>query len=319
MVDRADIRDVPVFDPVAAYPEIGRLRGAVAARDWPEVSGFLLRQQDDHDRSFLISYVTESAGVETFLETMTHRSTTSLAHVLLANRYITLAWDARTSKRAKYVSGEQFATMHNYLRKAERILIDVTANEPGNVLAWEARLTTARGLELGQSEARRRYDRLAAHNPHHFPAQQRLLQQLCPKWSGSWDAMHGFARDCLRGAPRGGYQGVLAAQGHLEHWLELTGAERAAYLRQPRVFQEIVEAAQSSVLHPSFRPRYGWVSAHGEFALIFGLAGEHTRAAVHFRALRGFAAERPWSYLGDKTEMFVKYRDLALAAAGRQS
>jgi hypothetical protein len=71
--------------------------------------------------------------------------------------------------------------------------------------------------------------------------------------------MHGFARDCLPNAPLGGYQAVLVAEGHLERWLDLTANERDEnYLRQPDVLQEIIEAAQASVLHPILAALTWW-------------------------------------------------------------
>ncbi|GAA1897419.1 hypothetical protein [Asanoa iriomotensis] len=65
----------------------------------------------------------------------------------------------------------------------------------GDNADWTARLTTARGLEMGQAEARRRYDRLAALDPHHLPGQRQLLQQLCAKWGWSLEDMHAFATE----------------------------------------------------------------------------------------------------------------------------
>ncbi|GII23813.1 hypothetical protein [Planosporangium mesophilum] len=307
----------PNFDPAAASPELARLRNAVAARDWPTISTVFARVDQVTDATLYNSavwIVAEQTGMEPFLEDLAARETPStLARTLLACRLIEIGWGIRSNARAPHVSREQFAEFHEYLRRAERILIDVTALQPENLAAWSLRLTTARGLELGQAEARRRYDRAAAHDPNNLPAQRQLLQQLCPKWSGSWEEMHAFANGCMLNAPEGALNAVLVAEGHLERWLDLGRAEGAKYLNQPQVQQELVAAATRSVLHPSFQPRYGWVLAHSTFAMVFSLAGRHQHAAVHFRALGNLASESPWTYLGDPAQAFQRHRAEALA------
>lgn len=147
-------------------------------------------------------------------------------------------------------------------------------------------------------------------------AQSRLLQQLCPKWSGSWEAVHAFGRECMLSAEPGGLGAVIAAVGHLERWLDLGGgSEGEHYLRRPEVHQEIVEAAGRSVLHPSYRPGYKWLYAHSVFAMALSLIGDHYRAAPHFRALGNRASKYPWAYLNDPAGEFVRHRTAALGRA----
>jgi hypothetical protein len=307
----------PEFDPAAVFPEIAQLRVAVSARNWSAVSSFFAGLADENDRSFAVGVVGKVGGAENGLQEVVARGAPStLPSVLLASRYIDLGWKTRTARSARLVSRKRFAVFHDHLRRAERLLIDVTAREPHNAMAWAERLLTARGLELGQSEARRRYDRLAEHHPHHFMAQSRLLQQLCPKWGGTWEEMHAFARACMLAAPPGSLSPVLVAEGHLERWLHLggTGTQKAKrYMRrQPQVREEIVEAAHRSVLDPAFRSRYGWRSAHNVFAAAFSLMGERKRAAVHFRSLGNVASDHPWYYFADKSAAFRVNRTIAL-------
>jgi hypothetical protein len=304
----------PVFDPVAAYPEMGRLRAATAAGDWREVSSFFAWLTDENGRSLAVKIVREVAGVEEFLQrVVAHDPTAPLPCVLLAARQITLAWQARTDRRAQHVRPEQFRRFHDHLRRAEQLLIDVTARNPSVVQAWYLRLTTARGLELGQSEARRRYDRLAAVHPHHLDAQGQLLQQLCPKWGGSWDAVHAFAQECMRAAPDGSLAGSLVAEAHVERMIGIgTDGPGVKHLRQPAVSQELIEAAHRSVLHPAFRPGYGWVGAHSAFSFVFSLLGDHRRAAVSFRVLGDLPSTYPWNYLPNAEATYRHHRRLAM-------
>lgn len=308
------IAPAPVFDPAAAYPEAGVLRSAAEAGDWPTVSGFFTRFTEPDEHSFGIGTTMSVPAAEPMLRAVVEREPRSeLARVLLAAQFIQRGWTIRGSGRATGVSREQFAAMHEHLRRAEQLLIDVTAREPANAAAWWLRLTTARGLELGQSEARRRYDRLTVHHPGFLAAQRNLLQQLCPKWGGSWEAAHAFVRECTTAARPGDPQGVLVPELHLERWLELKADAGGDYLRQPGVREEITAAASASVLHPAYRSRFGRVAAHSTFAMAFSLIGDLPRAAVHFRALGGRASEAPWHYLPDPVAAHARHRDRALA------
>ncbi|MFF4537392.1 hypothetical protein [Streptomyces aureus] len=310
----------PDFELASAYPETGWLRQAAEARDWAAIRTYFDKLPYETDRSVLIRAVADVPGVEDFLrEVVAAVPDDVLALTMLGSREVAIGWSIRTAARAEHVSRDQFRQMHEHLRVGEQALIRATALDPSFHSAWAERLNTARGLQLGQNEARRRYDRLAAHHPHHFTGQARLLQQLCPKWGGSWEAAHGFARACLLSAPAGALSGGLVAEAHMEHWLDLPadGNARAAYLRQPHVHAEVVEAAERSVLHPDHRPGYGWVSVQGEFAAFFSLVGDTARAAPHFRALGNLASEYPWGYLGNAREQYVRHRAAALGRAGR--
>ncbi|MGW4523636.1 hypothetical protein [Amycolatopsis sp. NPDC004378] len=304
------LASAPVFDPAAAYPEAGVLRSAAEAGDWPTVSGFFARFTEPDERSFGVSITMAVPAAEPMLRAVVEREPrATLARVLLAAQLVQRGWTIRGSGRASGVSREQFAALHDHLRQAEQLLIDVTAREPENETAWWLRLTTARGLGLGQSEARRRYDRLTAHHPGFLAAQRNLLQQVCPKWGGSWEAAHAFVRECTTAARPGGPQGVLVP----ELYLELGAKAGDDYLRQPAVREEIIAAASASVLHPAYRSRFGWVAGHSTFAMAFSLIGDLPRAAVHFRALDGHASELPWQYLPDPVAAHAQHRARALA------
>jgi hypothetical protein len=309
----------PSLDPVAAHPELAELTGALAAGDWPRVSAFFAQRPDPNAQIFLARTVADTAGVEAFLERAVADGGGMLAQALLGARHINIGWDIRTGARAQYVTESQWQGFRKHLVAAERLLIEVTAHEPGNAAAWAMRLHTATGLSLGQSEAHRRYRELARHHPHAFLAQTRMIQQLCPKWGGTWDGMHAFARECLHKSPAGSLDGAVVAEGHLEQWLELQGGTAGAkYLAQPQVLAELTEAAARSVLHPEFRRGYGWVVAHGYFAMAFSLAGAYDLAAPHFQQLGNLLTEQPWAYLGDPAAEFTKHRAKALARGGRK-
>lgn len=295
-------------------PPLAGLKAAVLNNDWSTTEAYFGSLDHEDDRAVASGVVIGIGASEPFLEqVVAQHPESALARTLLAGRYIITGWDIRSAARAKDVSRDQFRQFHDWLRRAERLLIDVCAEHPTYAMAWANRLITARGLELGHSEARRRYDRLAEHHPHHIYGQILLLQQLCPKWGGSWEAAHGFARACLESAPAGSHAGRLVAEVHAEHWLDRAQDGDTGYLKSAEVRDELLAAAAVSVQHPDYRPGFHWVTDHNEFAGVLSMGGHHREAAPFFRALGNKAAESPWQYFGDPAAQFTKHRKTALA------
>lgn len=307
----------PVFDPAAACPEVGHVRAGMAARDWSGVSA-LLNRLEPAARTGMVRLVADLPDVADFLRHVVARNPDdTLAASMLGAHLIKAGWNVRTAMRAKYVSREQFAAFHQMLGQAEQILIDAAARNPLEASVWVNRLISARGLELGISEVRRRYDQLARIDPHHLSGQQQVLQSLCPKWSGSWEQVHGFARECMLAAPEGSLNAVLVVEGHLERWLDAEGGDAGErYLNSAHARTEVYEAAHRSVWHRAFRRGYGWVGVQNTFAMVFSLMGDEPAAASQFAALGHLGTERPWDYLGDPGREIVKRRARAFAKAG---
>ncbi len=308
----------PVFDLVAAYPEMGRLQAALRARDWAGVRAVAGAAGEPAGRTMLIRYAGDTPGIEQFLRDVLDRDPgDAVAAAMLGGHLINAGWEVRTAARAPYVSQEQFRVFHDHLRRAEQVLIDGAARNPSDVSIWTQRLISARGLQLGLSEVRRRYDRLAAYDPHHLPAQSQLLQSLCPKWGGTWEQVHTFAHECMLAAPKGAPNAVLVVTGHIERWLEEGGDHAAVrYLASPFARNQIYEAATRSVWDPGFRHCYGWVWVRSSFAMVFSLLGDEAAAAGQFAALGHLASEDPWDYLGNPAEQITTRRARAYARAG---
>ncbi len=304
-----------VLDRAAAYPETAVLTAALARRDWPACRA-LLDSAAPMERTGLIQAVAEEKDLEGFLrEVLRGDPADGAASALLGNHLIKVGWEIRTSARAEYVSQEQFAAFHEWLSKAEQVLIDGAAYRPADPAIWAARLISARGLQLGLAETRRRYDRLVAADPNHLPGQLSFLQTLCPKWNGTWEQLHEFARDAAAAAPPGSPHGILVAQAHIEHIFEAGGAETMMrYLAAEPVRAEIYEAARRSIWHPEFRHGYGWLEALSTFALVFTLLDDQRSTAAAFTALGDLATETPWSYVDN--DVVSQIRDARTWAFG---
>ncbi|MEU9004607.1 hypothetical protein [Streptomyces sp. NPDC048551] len=310
----------PLLDPTEHFPALAALRSAVRLKDAAAVAAAYEALPDEDDRALACWTVAKTPDAEAFLRDHTGRHPGDpLFATLLATALVHRGWEIRSAARAQHVSRQQFDSFHAHLRRAEVLLIDVCAAHPDFGAAWSLRLTTARGLELGQGEAMRRYERLTEHHPHHFSGQAQLLQQLCPKWGGGWEEAQGFARVCARAAPEGSPNGALVAEVQMERYLELCqdhGKSAAeTYLRAPEQHTALQEAAARSVLHPAARPdAFRTVNAHNDFAAVHSAAGRHAEAAPHFRALGDRACDYPWGYLnGDHAAAFARHRKTALA------
>ncbi|SDZ48744.1 hypothetical protein SAMN05421684_5635 [Asanoa ishikariensis] len=295
---------------------------AAKAGDWQGVEDGFRELTDPalHQKAIsLVGRLLDRAVVE---EAASADPTSALAGTLLAWRLVDDGWEIRTGAWGQHVSQEQWQGFHEHLHRAEQILIQVTARHPGYTSAWTERLHTARGLSLGQTEARRRYGKIV---PHFFPAQQAMVQQLCPKWGGSFEAMHAFAVECTKASAPGSVNGAVVALAHVEHLLLVIRDESSragvAYMKRAQVQQELHWAAEHSVLNPAFEPAPDWVGAHSAFAMAFSMADNFSAAAKHYDALvtgGNLADQRPWEYLGeDYVDEFVSLRELAFKKGSR--
>jgi hypothetical protein len=269
-------------------------------------------------RTMLVRFAGDIDGIEDLLAgVLATDPEDAAASALLGSHLAGAAWKIRTAQRAEHVSQDQFRRFHAGLRRAEQVLIDGAARHPADPAIWTQRLMTARGLGLGLSEVQRRYDRVAAVDPHHLHAQTHLLQSLCPKWSGTFEQVHAFARDRMLAAPKGAPNAVLVVQGHLEHWGELPSGQDRDYLAGPAVRNEIYEAATRSVWDPGFTHGPGWVMVRNTFALVFSLMSDERAAAAQFQAVGPHDGASPWNqFFGDAAAEFVQRRNRAYAKAG---
>jgi hypothetical protein len=298
--------------PGAAYPAIDELRSMVQFGRLDD-AGTLLAGREPAERTTLIAYGSGGyggaaasggdIGIRRALQAVLAADPQdTFAAILLGGNLVDQAWKARD------------AEFRETLCEAERLLTDAVTGGPPDCAGWVFRLTTARGLSLGQAEARRRYDRLAEIDPHHLPGQAMLLQQLLPTWGGSFDAAHAFARSAMLAAPEGAPNAVLVVDAHLEQVGTLAAKAWARHLSERRVREQIREAAARSVEHPDFRQTADWVRVRSTFAMMLSLIGDHPAAARQFDAVGTLVSRPVWGRLGDPVTVFRTHRDRALRA-----
>jgi hypothetical protein len=304
------------FDSLDSVEEFASLTDALNDGDWTAAEAALAALPPDA-AAYAISLIGGRAGSEKLLEQAVAESPRSAcARTTLAVRYIAIGWMIRTGARAENVSAEQFEGFRAWLVAAEQLLIDACALDPDYAPAWGARVLTARALEVGQAEARRRFERVRAQSPHDLPAQIHLFEYLLPKWAGSNEQAEEFSHAEARAAP-GSHSGALVALYHLERWLELDGDEPGRqYMRDPAVVDDLREAARISVLHEDYVGGPLAMQAHSMFAMAFWLSDQREEAAVHFRALDSHATDLPWTYAFDEASGVAGVRDAVLGGRG---
>jgi hypothetical protein len=310
----------PVTDLTEDFAELADLRRRAVGGDLVGALADLTSLRANHadDLSLASLVLAETDGIDAPLDQLlAEQPADREARSLWAHRAIVTGWAIRTGRQAEDVSEQQFTAFHERLRAAEQALIRLCAEDPADAHAWSLRLVTARGLELGLGESRRRYDRLRAVDPHHVVGQRAFLQVLCPKWGGDWDQVFALAREVSSAARPGSLETTLVVNAHLERWLEEQGGGDRGYLVRPEVLSEIERAADRFLAAPC-PSAFGWVVPHTELAVLFGVAGRRDRSAAHFRALGPALAETPWAYASAHHELLEGIRGAALAVGGRR-
>ncbi|MER5639076.1 hypothetical protein ABT095_19175 [Kitasatospora sp. NPDC002227] len=291
-------------------PELTVLRGAVTGKNWGGVAAVLgpVRERGDHNRLVWLIGCIDELGGDFLLEIGRTRAEDPLARTVCGARHVTWAWEARSSARAAQVSREQFDLFHQRLHLAEEHLYAAVELDPDSAAPWSYLVTTSRGLEHGHDVTRRRFEAGHRRAPGEPQIHEAMLQQVCAKWSGSHEQMHGFAREALAQAPAGSNLGALTATAHIERWLDLPRGEDTAYMARPEVAEELRQAAARSVLHPDYAPTESPYPALNAFAMAFWLAGDQVSARKMFERIGDHATASPWDYYGDPAGMFVNAR-----------
>ncbi|MEU4618386.1 DUF4034 domain-containing protein [Actinoplanes sp. NPDC023801] len=304
----------PVIDPTHGDPRARALMNALAVQDRNTVRACLADVHDPDARAFLISLAADVPGVQDWIPRWVEEEPDSTLPLLLRGCHaVWWAWEARGAAYAKHTSQEQFDEFFRRLRLAENCLDEVTRRTPEDTTAWAFLTASARGRQIGPEEAAARFDAVVKYAPEHVMAHEQRLQYLCAKWSGSHEEMFAFARESASKATPGSQVHNIVAAAHIEYWLRLPSGEDQEHMRHPQVRQELIAAANQSVLHPSFRFVPGWPSRANTFAMALHMSGEFGWAARVFDVVGDHVTDWPWSYRGNAAKRFVSARKDAYA------
>lgn len=297
-------------------PELVRLLEVAQSRDWPRLREGLARYTGDQLTSLLGNVCADSPDIGQWIpETLADERDDALAMAVLGSQTIYAAWEVRTGKRAQHVSQDQFARFHEILRDAEEYLYTSVELDPASVAPWYSLMTSGRGLQVGLDLVKRRFEAAVDRCPGHLGVHRQMLEFLQPKWFGTWELMHEFVSDSLRG-PHGELLGELATLAHLARWQDLKGGDAGKqYLSQSHVRAELLEAARRTLHTPgAISPRRTYITANS-FAMALNLAGLHTEARAAFDLTEGVVTRHPWSMLkGEPLNSYIKRREASCTA-----
>jgi hypothetical protein len=298
-------------------PLLAELLAVVPLADWSAIRALLAKHDArSQDITCLIWNVCKQAtdALSDWLPAaLEAEQDDSLALAVLASLKINQGWEVRTGSRAQHVSKSQFETFHSLLGEAQDLLYRASEIDNASVVPWYLLLDLCLGLNPGVDVSERRFEAVNSRCPGNVYSNRTMFNILCRKWYGSHDAMHTFARDALRG-PHALLLGELTAHAHVERWLDISDKDgRVAYMHQPEVRAELLEAAELSILQPDYAfPRNPYYAAN-MFAMAFGLAGMWQEAFEAFKATDGVVAGR-WVYINgkDPAKPYDAWRDFVI-------
>lgn len=274
------------------------------AGDWQAVKAGLtfFDLGRDHD---VLRQLADCSGVEDWIgraveEDKEHRAT---ALLISGARHIAWGWEARTAKRAKDVTREQWRVFHERLHIAEEQLFEAAELRPEWVTPWRQLVTSGRGMSLGLAVNETRLDAALRRDPLDLETHTEWLSQLQPRWGGEPGQAMAFARDALGRAPQGHRLGCVIAMAHIEDWVE---SDSGDCLETPEIQAELRAAADHSILHPAYERRPGWQHDFNMFAMALSLADERHTVRRVFQALDGAYTRWPWTYFAEPEEQFAR-------------
>jgi hypothetical protein len=279
---------------------------AADAGDWAAVKAALAPFDLGRDHQVL-GELADLDGVQEWIgraveEDKEHRAT---ALLISGTRYISWGWEARTRALAVDVTPEQWRVFHERLHIAEEQLLEAAALRPEWVTPWRSLLTSGRGMSLGPAVNETRFDAALRRDPLDLETHVEWVSQLQPRWGGEPGEALAFAREAFAGAPEGHRLGCVIAMAHIEDWVE---SDRENCLITPEIQDELLDAAERSVLHPAYVRRPGWQHDFNMFAMALSLASESIASPRVFRELGGAYTSWPWRYMAQPEKMYARAR-----------
>ncbi|MGW1522302.1 hypothetical protein [Streptomyces sp. NPDC001640] len=279
---------------------------AAGSGDWPAVKAALAPFDLGRDDQVL-GELADLDGVQNWIgraveEDKEHRAT---ALLISGARHVNWGWEARTSALAVDVSQAQWRVFHERLQIAEEQLLEAAELQPEWVTPWRRLLTSGRGMSLGPAVNETRLDAALRRDPLNLDAHIQWVSQLQPRWGGKPGEALAFAREAFAGAPDGHRLGCVIAMAHIEDWVESSRQDR---LVTPEIQDELLEAAERSILHRAHVRRPGWQEDFNTFAMALSLASESIALPRVFRELGGAYTPWPWKYMSQPEKMYARAR-----------
>jgi len=304
-------------------PDAVRLVAAFTRHDWHAVEKYLASISAWEDRAFFLRLLAEShIAADDWVRAS---GPTPLPLLVRGMQRVRAAWAARGTGRSQSVADSSWGTFFALLNQAEDDLSAVCSLAPDDPQPWASRITTAYGLELPKAELLRMLAEVDARAPGYRPAYVSAVNGVALKWGGSHALMFDVARRAHANLPDGSPGRVAIAYAHFlreQHyrlWEKDTKMADAYYL-DPAVADEVLEAAQRSVLSTAFAPNRDSAWPRVDFAFSLsrsadGRTNSQTAGAELFRSMGAvIPAQSLWAerFGGEAGAQYERSRDLAL-------
>lgn len=302
----------PIILPAGGDQRAVAFQAQLARGQWQEFHDFLEATTDWELRSFYVSELSKIAGRPAWLDQwVAARPESALPLLFRGSHSKNWAWEARGAGRAHTVKGDAWPLFHTRLVEADRDLARAAALDERDPTSWAQSMIVARGLSLGPTEQRRRFNEASQRDPLNTPACVNMIQGIARKWSGSNEAMLEFARWASGEAPDGSRVHKVVALAHIEMWLDTTqGPPREVYFHAPAVKKEVQAAAERSILSPAYAQSgsvLSW-SDRNVFAFCFRLMGEYAAQLEQMQLIGPHLTEFPWQYQGKPADRYETAR-----------
>ncbi|MCP3803665.1 DUF4034 domain-containing protein [Allokutzneria sp. A3M-2-11 16] len=216
------------------------------------------------------------------------------------------AWAVRGADWADNTGDEAFQGFFERLTLARGLCeraIELGQDDP---TPWAAMLWLAIGQDERPDEFHRRWNELAARDPHNRLGHIAALQYLAEKWHGSHEQMYAFARKAT--AP---WAAVLPLQAHIEYVLIEEGKGFKHAYKVADFWKDSPEAKADldTALTWLSGPEPGHAMALHDLTVVgyaLAQAERWPEARELFSRIGNRAYEYPWYYKGDPLKAFTK-------------
>jgi hypothetical protein len=244
-------------------------------------------QRHADDLAFVVEACADWTEPQGWLEDWARERPTSAAmHLVRGIQYTKWAWVARGSGwRPK-----DYGSFIDRLSMADEQFEAAAAAAGKDPTPWAWMVQTAKGLQLGEEEVRRRLGEATRRWPGHTAAYVLAVDALSPKWGGSAEAMLAVAREAMARAKPGSNAHVAITDAHIE--LAMTAARESKsaaaaeqYFANPQVAHEIRAANELCFRVGSHAMTMATPRSRVWFAYALWKSGSKEQAAEHLRII----------------------------------
>ncbi|MFY1655788.1 DUF4034 domain-containing protein [Micromonospora sp. WMMD1274] len=247
------------------------------------------------------------------------------AQLVRARSLIARAWEVRGGDWASNVRREQWAEFHRLLDMARQVNDVAMRLAPDDPTPWAHRLTLMIDESAPLEDVEETWRELTKRDPRHHQGHVLRLTYHCRKWSGSHEAMFGFARSVAATAPTGSPLLVLPVRAAAEWalWEQDrephggTGDEVGERWRQDPVMQSDLDNALNRWFHQPAARHADWLDDANFLAYGLVRTGRDAEAVPVFASIGRYMTDVPWAWWGDERHdaVFLRARRRARRAA----